>query len=300
MIYDCFPFSNELLILEIRLNTLDSIVDKFVLVESPYTHSGNNKPLYYEQAKEKPEFAKFKDKIIHIIVEDMPLKNHWRNENRQELLNREPNELTDGKPATGIWQNDIYQRRCIKRGLTNIQPDDIILVSDADEIPNPDIFPIIKTKQKPCILRQKDYYYYLNCRSNRDIFAASFCRGRDFIDGQLVRVPEPKIEREIIDNGGWHFGYLMTPEEIVTKIESLSAVKYDKAIFKDKNRIIKLIKDKKDLYDRKKMQFTIEPLDAPKYIMENLEKFKPFIAQEEKKPQGLFGFIKNLFISSSM
>lgn len=297
MIYDCFPFSNELLILEIRLNTLDPVVDKFVLVESPYTSSGRKKPLYYNQAKDRPEFAKFKDKIIHIIVEDMPLTNYWKNENRQKLLKREYMPTT-GKSPTGIWQNEVFQRSCIKRGLTNIQPDDIILVSDVDEIPNPDIFPIIKTKQKPCVLRQKDFYYYLNCRcKKRDVLAASFCRGRDFVDGQLVRIPQSKIEREIIDNGGWHFSYLMTTEEIIIKIESLSVVKYDTEIFKDKNKIIKRIKAKKDIYGRKKMQLSIEPLDAPKYVMENLEKFKSFIAQEEEKPPGLFGFIKNLFIS---
>jgi beta-1,4-mannosyl-glycoprotein beta-1,4-N-acetylglucosaminyltransferase len=202
MIYDCFTFFNELLLLEVRLNTLNSVVDKFVLVESPYTHSGNNKPLYFEQAKDRPEFAKFKNKIIHIIVENIPLRNHWRNENRQELLKCEPRQPINAKPATGIWQNENHQRRCIKRGLTNLQPDDIVLVSDLDEIPNPDIFPIIQTKQKPCILKQKDYYYYLNCRGRRDGFAAAFCRGRDFIDGHLVRFPEPRIEREIIDNGG--------------------------------------------------------------------------------------------------
>lgn len=296
MIYDCFPFSNELLILEIRLNTLAPFVDRFVLVESPYAYSGKIKPLYYENAKNKPEFAKFKDKIIHIIVEDMPLKKHWQSENRKELFKREP-ESMDGKLPSGIWQNEIHQKRCIKRGLTDIQSDDIILVSDADEIPNPDIFPILKTKQKPCVLKQKDFYYFLNCRSNRDILAASFCRGRDFVDGQLVRVPEPKIEREIIENAGWHFSYLMTPEEIIKKIESLSSVKYDTEIYKDKNRIIKLIKNKKDLYGRKKMKFTVEPLDAPKYIFENIEKFKPFIAEPENT-KGFRRTIKKLFTFS--
>jgi len=252
MIYDCFTFFNELLLLEVRLNTLNSVVDKFVLVESPYTHSGNNKPLYFEQAKDRPEFAKFKNKIIHIIVENIPLRSHWRNENRQKLLKCEPRQPINAKPATGIWQNENHQRRCIKRGLTNLQPDDIVLVSDLDEIPNPDIFPIIQTKQKPCILKQKDYYYYLNCRGRRDVFAAAFCRGRDFIDGHLVRFPEPRIEREIIDNGGWHFGYLMTPENIATKIGSVAATKFDTDFFKDKNRISKCIKAKKDLYGRKK------------------------------------------------
>ncbi|MFA6186203.1 MAG: hypothetical protein WC770_03180 [Phycisphaerae bacterium] len=298
MIYDCFTFFNELLLLEIRLNTLDAVVDKFVLVESPYTHTGKEKPLYFEQAKNRPEFAKFKDKIIHIIVEDMPLKNHWRNENKQELLAREQNSM-DGKPTTGVWQNENYQRKCIKRGLANLQPDDIVIVGDADEIANPDVFPIIRTKQKPCILRQKDYYYYLNLRSQRDNLHPAFCRGRDFIDGQLVRSPKTAIEREIIDNAGWHFGYLMTPDNIAAKINSLACVKYDTDFFTDKNRIAKCIKAKRDLYGRKKMKFYIEPLDVPKYIKENIEKFRPYIAQEDESSSGFFSFIKNIFCKGS-
>ena len=293
MVYDCFTFSNELLVLEIRLNTLDAFVDKFILVESPYTFSGRQKPLYYDVAKDRPEFAKFKDKIIHIIVDDMPLINYWKDENQQELLKREPYTPTTGKPATGIWQNEVFQRSCIKRGLPNLLPDDIVIVSDVDEIANPEIFPIIHTKQKPCVLRQKDFYCYLNSRCKRkDIFASSFCRGRDFIDGQMVRTPGPDVKREIIDNGGWHFSYLMTTEEIVGKIESLSVIKYDTEFFKDRSKIAKRVKAKKDIYGRKKIQLVIEPLDAPKYIMENIERFKPYIAQEEDESSGFWGLIK--------
>jgi len=180
--------------------------------------------------------------------------------------------------------------------LTSLQPDDIVIVSDVDEIANPEIFPIIHTKQKPCVLRQKDFYCYLNSRCKRkDIFASSFCRGRDFVDGQMVRTPGPDVKREIIDNGGWHFSYLMTTEEIVEKIESLSVIKYDTEFFKDRSKIAKRIKAKKDIYGRKKIQLVIEPLDAPKYITENIERFKPYIAQEEKGSSGFFGFIKSIF-----
>lgn len=70
MVYDCFSFFNELDLLEIRLNTLDSIVDKFILVESTLTHTGNQKPLFY--AENKSRFKKFNDKIIHIIVDEFP------------------------------------------------------------------------------------------------------------------------------------------------------------------------------------------------------------------------------------
>lgn len=70
MIYDCFSFFNELDLLEIRLNTLDKVVDKFILFESTLTHTGNPKPLYY--AENKDRFAKFSDRIVHIVVNDFP------------------------------------------------------------------------------------------------------------------------------------------------------------------------------------------------------------------------------------
>ena len=85
MIYDCFTFFNEFDLLEIRLNELDSVVDKFVLVEATKTFSGKDKPLYFNENKNK--FNKFLNKIIHVIVDEYPnlngdwvIENHQRNE----------------------------------------------------------------------------------------------------------------------------------------------------------------------------------------------------------------------------
>ena len=110
-VYDCSIFYNELDLLDIRLHELDSVVDYFVLVEATKTHSGHEKPLFYSENRAR--YARFANRIVHIVVDDMP---------EQVDNNR--------------WPPEIHQRRCIARGLAACEPNDIILISDADEIPS--------------------------------------------------------------------------------------------------------------------------------------------------------------------
>ena len=116
VVYDCFTFFNELDLLEIRLNELDSVVDKFVIVECTETHSKAKKQLFFD--KNKDRFSKFSDKIIHIIVDDAP--------DIVQNSSQEPDR----------WIVEKFQRNCIERGLTSCADNDIILVSDIDEIPS--------------------------------------------------------------------------------------------------------------------------------------------------------------------
>src|ERR1035438_146655 len=145
MIYDCFTFFNELDLLEIRLNILDKTVDKFVLVEATKTHQGKEKPLHFSENKKR--FEKFLPKIIHVIVDDYP--------------------EYEGKSA---WILEQHQRNMIQTGLNNCKPDDIILISDVDEIPNSDKILEYKNKSGIKIFRQRMFYYYINCSnaSNAD------------------------------------------------------------------------------------------------------------------------------------
>ena len=116
MIYDCFTFFNELDLLEIRLNILNDVVDKFVLVEATKTFSGKDKPLYYEQNKKR--FAKFQDKIIHVIVDDFP--------------------KPDDKTQDVAFMMESYQRNAILWGLKSAKDNDVVIIADLDEIPNPE------------------------------------------------------------------------------------------------------------------------------------------------------------------
>lgn len=141
MIYDCFTFFNELDLLEIRLNILNDFVDKFVLVEGNKTHTGNKKRFVFEENKQR--FESFLDKIIYIKVDDFPQLDISA---KDEFGNR--------------WILENFQRDAIIRGLTNCKPNDIILISDVDEIPNPNA--IKKYKNGICVLEQKMMHYFLN------------------------------------------------------------------------------------------------------------------------------------------
>ena len=138
-VYDCFPFFRELDILEIRLRELWDLTDKFVLVESRKTHSGRDKPLFFAEHRER--FAPFTDKIIHVVA--------------------------DAPDKFAIWQRERFQRDAIERGLIDANPDDLIIVSDVDEIPKPEkLRKIIATSSGRTIhfMRCDQYRMRLNLR----------------------------------------------------------------------------------------------------------------------------------------
>jgi beta-1,4-mannosyl-glycoprotein beta-1,4-N-acetylglucosaminyltransferase len=249
MIYDCFTFYNETLLLEIRLNELAPFVDKFVLVESTHTFSGKEKPLYYDEVKDGPVFAPFKDKIIHIVFHMLPEPDRWSNEHNQ--------------------------RNAIDEGLSEAEPDDIIIVSDTDEVISTEVFPVMQEINVPAKLLMKNYYYYFNCRSSNDWHYAAFCRFRDYRYAQFLRKGD--CHRVALTNAGWHFSYLMSAEQIAHKIEIAAHAEVDTPFYKDKARVQACIDSNTDLFGRTDVEYSIEPLDAPKYVMNNLDKYKEFI-----------------------
>ena len=120
MIYDCFTFFNELDLLEIRLNILNEVVDKFVLVEATRTHRGNPKPLYFKENKKR--FAPFLDKIIHIVVDSYePVEKYIASK--------------DSDPKLHSWAYENFQRHAIIHGLDDLKDEDSLIISDLDEIP---------------------------------------------------------------------------------------------------------------------------------------------------------------------
>ena len=135
-IYDCFSYWDEDLLLDLRLNLLDKYVDYFVIVEGNKTWQNNPKKLQFSSEKHK----KFKNKIIYIPVEDMP----------------------DGDNP---YLRENFQRNAISRGLINANDDDIIIISDLDEIPNPNSLNFFKTKMRYAVFKQMHFYYKLNLHS---------------------------------------------------------------------------------------------------------------------------------------
>lgn len=253
MIYDCFSFFDELVLLEIRLKELYPAVDRFVLVEATHTHSGKPKPLYYDEAKDGEVFAPFKDKIIHIIFEMDPDPDRWVNENAQ--------------------------RNAIAKGLSKAKPDDIIVISDIDEIVSRRTVEVIKQSQAPTRLLMKFFYYYFNCRAQReDWFFAACCRFRDYKDAQLLRMGNNNgYHKNVITNAGWHFSYLVSPAQIPKKLEAFAHSEYDTDYYKNIDRLKKCVEDNEDIFARPDMRFRIEPLDAPECVMKDRQKYKEFI-----------------------
>lgn len=139
-IFDCFTFFNELDLLEIRLETLSSTVDFFVIAESPVTYRADPKPYYFLENRER--FAKFLPKIRHVKVEDMPLE----------------------KGFDQNWHRETHQRAALERGLFDAQPDDLIMLSDLDEIPRPEkIREAVKLKGSLRVFQMRFFSYFANC-----------------------------------------------------------------------------------------------------------------------------------------
>lgn len=291
MIYDCFPFYNELMLLEIRLNELAPCVDKFVLVEATHTYSGKPKPLYYDEVKDNEIFGSFKDRIIHLVFEGKPVSKSAlaemkkANENQQKSVGKHElfADLVIVPAVDEIVIRRIYetkQKNTIGQGLTRAMPDDIIIVSDLDEIPRPEVFPLIRAMTTPCKLDMKMFYYYFNCKINSRWNWSAFCRFRDYKTAQVLRLGR-NYHKNILMNAGWHFSDLMTPEKIALKIGSFCHAEFDTDYFKDPDRIKKRIEANEDIYERPDMHFSIESLDAPEYVMNNTEKYKEFIKNDK-------------------
>lgn len=252
MIYDCFMFFDELMLLEIRLKELNPVVDKFVLVEATHTHSGKPKRLYYDEVKDSEIFAPFKDKIIHLIY-DEPMQ-------------------------PDRFANDRNQRNYIANGLTDAQPDDIIIVTDLDEIVDHRVIPLLEQASSPSRLIMKLFYYYFNCRANQDWHYSAFCKFRDFTTANVLRLGN--CESSIVF-AGWHFSYLVPPDQIPKKLEAFAHAEYDTGYYKDTDRLQLCVEANEDIFERPNMTFSIEPLDAPQCVMENEDKYRQFIRQAD-------------------
>lgn len=240
-IIDSFIFYNELELLYYRLSILDEYVDKFVLVESTHTFTGYEKPLYYFENKDK--FQKFNHKIIH-IVNDMP----YKHPNISYKLNHQ-------------WENEHHQRNCIKIGIDTLinqnflNDEDIILTSDVDEIPNPNIlinaknnnlsFDINKLNRLALDMYYYNLYYRIGEGSNwHGIKLFTFQAYKNIkLTFQQMRVWEHSHIVPIINNGGWHLSYFGDIDFIINKIGSYSHQEYNNENYIDKNKLVEKIKN---------------------------------------------------------
>ena len=280
MVYDCFIFFNELDLLEIRLNELNDVVDKFVLVEADRTFQNKPKPFIFEENKER--FAKFLDKIIHIKLTKYPFF--------IPIIN-----------PFSPWKLEFYQRDSILKGLVNCNSDDVILISDVDEIPNSNVLKQLLDKGVSKIhgLKMDMFMYFLNNKLIYDggsnmtkeeskdgiwhctaLLPYKLLKNRPYRIRKIIMRTKRRGEvYEIIANAGWHFTYLGGVKKIIQKLEAFSHTEYNLQQYKDEKNILDLIQNGKDLFGRD-LEFEIvdESCNFPKYLKseDGLDKFKEF------------------------
>ena len=285
MTYDCFPFFNELDLLEIRLNELSGVVDRFVLAEAELTHNGDRKPLYFDKHKER--FAKFADKIIHIIV-------------------KEDDFSVAGSGATfqeRAWMRENIQRNAISRGLANAKDDDLVIVSDLDELPRSMSVTHAKEAIKDgevlgFILNAYNFYANLRnvsdpfwgndpkmatVRTFRDAFAYESSPYSHFVlrtvnEGQTATRFRFIKPTERLSDAGWHFSYLGGAKAAVAKVRAFNEMGlYARANLDE--YVEKRIAQGKALFGGD--HFLAEALDQtfPAYLLGNREKFAHLIVQ---------------------
>ena len=293
-IFDCFMYFDEEIVLDLRLNTLNEFVDFFVIVESIYNHKGEERKLLFDLNK----FKKFEKKIIYLVYKENPKKIEkiFDNDNRGEKSR---------KYILNASLRENGQRNFILNGLNKANDDDIILISDVDEIPNLESFSKEKFIQKIALFKQDMFYYKFNLRLPNLVWSGTkACKKKDLKSPQWLRnIKDRKypiyrldtlfsdtkyIDIKFINNGGWHFSNIKTPSEIEHKLRSylhhrefdenpMSVKEIDK-IIKNKQAIYDLKVDKKvnKIGDGSKLEkYPISKL--PKFLQNNLKDFEKWI-----------------------
>lgn len=225
-IYDCFMYFDENLLLELRFKELNKYVKKFIITESRYTHSGQKRKLLFDINK----YSEFRDKIEYIVIDDEPA-------NLKIINEKDDYNLKNSKYILNGMARDNYQRNAIRKGLLNLNPNDWILISDLDEIPDLRNINFNNIKNKFIFFRQSNYYYKFNLYlENFNWYGTKACKFKDLISPQWLRnMKDKKYPKWRIDvffsknksndiffvkNGGWHFSYLKSPEDIEKKLKS--------------------------------------------------------------------------------
>ena len=272
-IIDCITYCGEDLLLKIRFETLYDKIDKFVVVEANKYFNGKTKPKLFDQKK----FEKYSDKLEYYYIEDLP---KYKGDN---------------------LEYEIFIKNQVNRGLNNLDDDDIVLISDADEIPNlkNDNF----KKFDSTIFLQKMFYYKFNInvyeglKFKNKIACTKSCKFKFFKSFQQVRqfrvknIPwwrfDKKIKRHVETDGGWHFSFLMNSNDIRSKLSRFEheikhlkqSEKYNLETLMDIQKIEDNIINLKDPYNRNHVKLKKVKIDEsfPEYILKNKNKYKEFI-----------------------
>ena len=293
-IFDCFMYFDEEIVLDTRLNYLDQFVDYFVIIESCFNHRGERRDLKFDIKK----FEKFKNKIIYKVYDQIPDK-------IQKVYENDNEGTKSGKYIMNALYRENGQRNHISEGIKDAKDEDLILVSDVDEIPNLSNIDLKKIKEKIILFKQDMFYYKFNLKlPNMEWTGTKGCKKKNFINAQWLRnIKDRKypffridalfsdkkfISVNIVNNGGWHFSNIKSAEEIELKLKSyLHHREFDLEPL-DIEGIEKIMKNKQAIYDLrvdktinkigsgdKLEKYNIENL--PEVIKLNLSKYKEWL-----------------------
>jgi len=281
-------YFDEEIVLDLRLNTLDKYVDYFVIVESSFTHRGDKRHLKFDHKK----FDKFKDKIIYLTFDKEPHEIEAVNENDNEAEKSRKYILNAAKRENG-------QRDHIRNGLQKASPEDLILISDVDEIPNLEELKLENLKEKILMFQQDMFYYKFDLKLPDIVWSGTKgCRKKDLISPQWLRnVKDKKYSLfrldiifskikynsiKFIKNGGWHFSNIKSPKEIEHKLKSyLHHREFDEEPL-SLDQIDSIIKNKQAIYDLKVDKTVNKVGSGSKLVNYNFDKL-PFYLKENKE-----------------
>lgn len=259
-IYDCFPFFNELDILEIRLQELWNTVDHFVISEANMSHSG--KPKEFILLDNWDRFKPYADKIKHVKVEDMP-------------------------DTSDSWVREKFQRFCLSRGLEDLQPQDLVITADCDEIPRAEAIDMIKVDENSYtryILSIPMFQYKINYMKIYDIAKQPnimVTRGAAYTNAQQEReytfpwVQKPE-DTVIVDHAGWHFTYFGDDKNAITKIQNFAHTETDTPEMIAKHNIEFMVKNKcghHGVRHPERFEYVVVDDYFPEAITKNLDKW---------------------------
>ena len=293
-IFDCFMYFDEEVVLDLRLNTLNDYVDYFIIVESTFTHRGDKRKLRFNLEK----FKKFEKKIVYLVYDESP-------SNIEEVLSNDNHDEKSRKYILNAVYRENGQRDFLMNGLQNANSEDLILVSDVDEIPNLENFNQRNINNKIILFKQDMFYYKFNLKLPNLIWTGTkACKKKVLQSPQWLRnIKDRKypfyrldtifskkkyINIKFINNGGWHFSNIKTASEIEHKLKSyLHHREFDENPMSE-NEINKIIENKQAIYDLKvdkrvnkigdgsKLEnYSLDKL--PKFLQNNIEKFKDWI-----------------------
>jgi len=293
-IFDCVTFFDEKMMLNLRFNILNKFVDKFVIVEQLYTHSGAPKKKNFNIN----DYKEFKDKIIYILIDKEPA-------NLYKIDPKIPEH--EGLKRINSLKRIEIQYNSLAKGIEDADPNDLIMVSDCDEIPKLDGLDLENIQNKIILFKQKIFYYKFNLlHENMDWYGTKACKRKKLISFDWLKYIKNKrypfwrvdtffsknkyINLDIVEDGGWHFTNIKNNRDIYYKLMNYGEHNEFEKSGLDENKIQDLI-NKKQLYfnhnvDKKKQgKYSaqirlkkIEKSSLPNYLCDNKEFYKEWFA----------------------